>query len=111
MSLRFTGSRSKMGFEVRTFTDDETGLTVARLADGRVLAIDRDPEVAFWRGWSLVSGMRPMSIVRSHFGRFRFVVSSAVPLDSPVLSITYPAWGRATVKFKPCDYAPSALAA
>lgn len=111
MSVVFTGSRCKLGFEVRLYRDDETGLTIARLPDGRVLAIDKDSEVAFWRGWSLVSGMRPMSIIRNHFGRFRFVVSSAVPLDSPVLSITYPAWGRATIRFRPVDYAPPVLAA
>ena len=111
MSIRLDHVRTKMGFTVYVIRDTDSNVYLARGEDGDVLAIDPDPGVAFWRGWSLVSGMRPMSIIRNHFGRFRFVVSSAVPLDSPVLSITYPAWGRATVKFQPCRYAPPVLAA
>lgn len=111
MSVVFTGSRRKMGFEVRLYRDDETGLTIARLPDGRVLAIDKDSEVAFWRGWSALSGFRPFATVRNHFGRFRHVSDSFVPMDAEVVKVAFPKWGRATVKFQPCRYAPPVLVA
>lgn len=104
-------SRSKMGTVVRTYRDTESGLFIARSSAGVFLAADADSEVAFLRGWSALLNVRPFSVVRNHFGRFRFVTTSFVPMDSEVVRITYPAWGRSLVKFRPCRYAPPVLAA
>lgn len=113
MSLVLRSSRSKMGAVVRIYEDTESGLFTARATDGRVLAIDYDSELAFLRGWSLLLNVRPFSVVRNHFGRFRKVVLSAVPMDSAVVSIRYPSWGSAAIKFHPARpfFAPCALAA
>ena len=111
MSIRLDHVRTKMGFTVYVIRDTDSNVYLARGEDGDVLAIDPDPEVAFWRGWSLLLDVRPFTVVRNHFGRFRKVVLSAVPMDSPILSITYPSWGRATIRFEPIVNAPPVLAA
>lgn len=105
MSLVLRMSRSKMGTCVRIYEDTESGLFTARATDGRLLAIDADSELAFLRGWSLLLNVRPFSIVRNHFGRFRLVALSAVPMDSEVRSIRYPSWGSAAIKFHPATLA------
>lgn len=111
MSIRFDHVRTKMGFTVYVLRDTDSEVYLARSEAGEILAIDKDSEVAFWRGWSALSGFRPFATVRNHFGRFRHVSDSFVPMDSEVVRVSFPSWGRATVKFQPCQYAPPVLAA